>query len=252
MITSLKSEFRKLLTVRSTYFITGFVLLFVAFLSVYVFGYQQASQPATSPIYMADVLYNMLGTFVTFGLIIAILHVAHEYRYNTINYTLTLTTSRLRVLASKVIVLLSYATVMAGIVLLIAYFGAKLGLDIRNTTLVPQQLPLTEIAWQYIAYIWGYILTGVILAVLIRGLVGSIVAFFLIPTIEGILSLILKTNTKYLPFRSLDAIAATPVPEQFNVGFQVLSHTAALGVFAIYLAVFGSLAVFAFLKRDAS
>lgn len=252
MITSVKSELRKLLTVRSTYFITGFVLLFVAFLSTYVFGYQQASQPASSPLYTADVLYNMLGTFVTFGVIIAILHVAHEYRYNTINYTLTLTTSRLKVLASKVIVLLGYATIMAALTLTIAYFGSRLGLDIRNSTLAPQQFNFAEVAWQYIAYTWGYVLTGVILAVLIRGLVGSIVAFFLIPTIEGILSLILKTNTKYLPFRSLDAIAATPTPEQFSVGIQVLSHTAALGVFAIYLAVFGSLAVLAFVKRDAS
>lgn len=252
MVNSLKSEFRKLLTIRSTYYITLFVLAFGAFLAIYVFGYQQGSQPATSPIYMRDVLYNMISTFSTFAGIIAILNVAHEYRFNTISYTFTAARHRLTVLASKVIVLLTYATVLAGVTLAIGYFGAKFGLDLRNVDLAPQQLPLAEVWWQYLAYVWGSVLIGVILAVLIRGLVGSIVAMFLMPTLEGILSLILKTNTKYLPFRSLDAIAATPNPSPLAQGIEVLSHTAALGVFAIYLVVFGTLAVLAFLKRDAS
>lgn len=252
MIAIIRAEFRKLLTIRSTYILTGFTLALVTFLSIYVFGYQQAAQPATSPIYMADVLYNLLGTFITFAVIVAILHVTHEYRYNMINYTFTSTPNRLKVLGAKIFVLLAYATVVSAAVLAIAYFGAKFGLSLRNVSLVPQQLPLVELAWQYLAYAWGYVLTGVILAVLIRGVVGSIVAFFLIPTAEGILSLILKTDTKYLPFRSLDAIAATPSPAPFAADIQVLSHTAALGVFSVYLVIFGGVAIYSFLHRDAN
>lgn len=252
MINSLKSELHKLLSIRSTYFITGFVLLFVGFLSIYVFGYQQASYKADNPLYMNDVLYNMLGTFITFAVIIAILHFAHEYRYNTITYTLTLTTSRLKVLISKIAVLLAYTTVVGAAVLAISYFGSKFGLSLHDVTLAPQQMQWSELAWQYVAYAWGYVLAGGILVLLIRGLVGSIVAFFLIPTLEGLLSLILKTNTKYLPFRSLDAIAATPSPAPFAADIQVLSHAAALGVFSLYLVVIGGVAVWLFVHRDAS
>ena len=245
----LKSELRKLLTIRSTYYLTGFTLLLVTFLAVYVFGYQQASQKATSPIFMADALYNLLGTFVTFGVIVAILHVAHEYRYNTINYTLTAAKSRLAVLAGKVTVLLVYTTIVSLVTLAIAYFGTKWGLSLKDVTLVPQQLVWSDLAWQYLAYAWGYVLTGVVLALLIRGLVGSIVAFFLIPTLEGILSLILKGDTKYLPFRALDAIAATPNPV---IQLETLSHVAALGVFGIYIVVSGAIATVLFVRRDAS
>lgn len=252
MMSAIRAEFRKLVTIRSTYILTAFTLALVTFLSIYVFGYQQGSQPATSPIYMADTLYNLLGTFVTFAVIIAILHIAHEYRYNMISYTLTSTPNRLKVLGSKVVVLLAYTTLVSFVILAIAYFGSKFGLSLRNVTLVPQQLDLAQVAWQYLAYAWGYVLAGVILAVLIRGVVGSIVAFFLIPTAEGILSLILKTDTKYLPFRSLDAIAATPNPAPFAADIQVLSHTAALGVFSVYLVIFGGIAIYTFLNRDAN
>lgn len=250
MMATLKSEVRKLLTIRSTYFITILTLALVTFFSIYVFGYQQGSQPASSPIYMADTIYNLLGMFVTFATIIAILNVAHEYRYNLINYTFTLSRSRLRVLFSKVFVLLAYTTIIGAVTVAIAYFGSKFGLSLRGVELAPQQLPLVEVAWQYLAYSWGYVLIGIILAVIIRGVVGSIVAFFLIPTAEQILSLILKGNTKFLPFRSLDAIAATPNP--FVPDLAVLSHSAALGVFAIYLAVFGSIATYLFVTRDAN
>lgn len=244
---SLKSEFRKLLTVRSTYFITGFTLLLVTFLSVYVFGYQQAAQKASSAIFMSDTLYTMLGTFVTFAAIMAILLVAHEYRYGTIMYTLTSSTGRIRILFSKTIVMLTYSTVMGLLVLAIGYFGSRFGLELKGAALAPQNFPLIEIIWQYAAYVWGYTIAGILLAVLIRGLVGSIVAFFLIPTAEGILSLILKGNTKFLPFRSLDAIAATPVPEITTLG-----HTAALGVFSVYLFAFGTAALVLFVRRDAN
>lgn len=248
MIASLKSEFRKLFTVRSTYILTGFTLLLVTFLSIFVFGYKESSQKAASPIFMADTLYNMLGMFVTFAVIIAILHVCHEYRYSMINYTFSSARSRLTVLMSKTIVLLGYTLVFGFITLLIAYFGAKLGLDIKNASLVPQQLELATIAWQYLSYAWGYVLTGIILGVIIRSLVGAIVASFLLPTIEGILSLILKGNTKYLPFRSLDAVAATPNPA-FPI--EMLPHTTALGVFSIYIVIFSAIAVFLFVRRDA-
>ena len=251
MVTAIKTEFLKLLTVRSTYIFTGLILALVTFLSIYVFGYQQASQKATSPTFVADTVYSMIGMIVIAVVILSILLVAHEYRYNTILYTFTLNRSRLKVLLSKVLVMMTYALFVGVVTIAIAYFGAKFGLSLRGVSLSPQEIPLAQLAWQYLAYLWGYALVGIILAVIIRGLVGSIVAFFVIPTAEGLLSLILKDNTKYLPFRSLDAIAA-PVMTMPVPGFGNLANTTALAVFSVYLAIFGLIATLLFIKRDAS
>src|SRR5690349_8360006 len=226
MITTLKSEFRKLLTIRSTYFVSGFVLLVVAFFSIYVFGYKQAAGIPTDANFMSQAIYSMLGTFAIFATITAILIVAHEYRYNMILYSLTAARSRMRVLAAKVVVALSYATVLGTAVVILTYFGIRLGLSLKHIDLISQNFDLSILGPQWLAYIWGYALTGVILAVIIRSLVGSIVAFFLIPTIENILSLLLKGNTKFLPFRALDSIAATAIGNGVP-GSPNLSHLAA-------------------------
>lgn len=101
MLAALKSEFRKFLTVRSTYIVTGLIIAAVAFFSIYVFGYQFGIATPDNPRYLYDVIYNVIGIFVTFSAILAILLVTHEYRYNTINYTLTSSRSRVKVLLSK-------------------------------------------------------------------------------------------------------------------------------------------------------
>ena len=251
MFSTFKAEFRKLLTARSTYFLTGGVLALITFLSVFVFGYKQAAQKASSPIFMSDTIYAMLGTFVMIGAIIAILLVAHEYRYSTINYTLTFSRSRLKVLLAKVVTMLTYVTVVGALVIAIAYVGSKIGLGIRGETLVAQTLPL-DLIWKYAAYLWSYALVGIVLATLIRSLVGSIVAFFLLPVAEQMMSLLLKGNTKYLPFRSMDAIPVTVSPNAITAGTETLAAGAALGMACIYLGFFGLLAVISFVKRDAN
>lgn len=250
MLTTLKSEFRKLLTIRSTYFMSAFVLLVVSFFSVYVFGYKQAAGIPVNGDFLQQVVYSMLGTFAIFVTIVSILSVAHEYRYNTVLYTFTASGSRLRVLFAKTIVALSYATVVGAATIAATYFGTKLGLSIKGVDLVPQNFDLATLVPQWLAYIWGYALVGLILAVIIRGLVGSIVAFFLIPTIENILSLLLKGSTKYLPFRSLDAIAATAIGAV--PGSPNLTHMAAFLVSYGYIAAFGIIACILFVRRDAN
>lgn len=251
MIATLKSEFRKLLTIRSTYFVSGFVLLVVAFFSIYVFGYKQSAGIPVDSNFLAQVVYSMLGTFAIFATVTAILIVAHEYRYNMILYSFTASRSRLQVLFAKVIVALTYATVMGAVTIALTYFGTKFGLSFKDVALIPQTFDLATLVPQWTAYIWGYALLGIILAVIIRGLVGSIVAFFLIPTLENIMSLLLKGNTKYLPFRALDSIAATPIGDGIP-GSPNLSHSAALLVTCIYLGVFGLIACLLFVRRDAN
>lgn len=248
MTATLKSELRKLTTIRSTYLITAFVLAITSLLSFFAYGYKIDPALLASSGMVHEQLYSVISTFATFAAILSILLVAHEYRYNTIGYTLTLSKSRLKVLFSKITALLMYATVVGAAVLGAAYAASQIGLAMKGATLSPQVLS-ADIIWQFLAYTWGYVLTGVIIAVLVRGLVGSIVALLLIPMAEQLLSLVLKDNTKYLPFRSLDAVAVSttsPAP------FQVLSNMAGFGVFCIYLAVLGGAAVWLFVHRDAN
>lgn len=248
---SLRSEFKKLLTVRSTYFTTAFVLALTLFISIFVYGYKEA-RPAADPLFVADLLYQVLGLVAMAGVILSILLVAHEYRYNTITYTFTLSRRRLSVLLSKVIVMFSYTAVVAAAMLIIAYLGGKFGISLHHAVLAPQHFNVGEAIAQYFAYTWGYVLSGIILAVIIRGLVGSFVAYFLIPTAESILSLIIKGNTKYLPFRALDATAAIPNQQNIDMGLTTLSHMTAFIVTCAYLGFFGLIAVILFVKRDAN
>src|ERR1700744_3733974 len=103
MIATLKAEFRKLLTVRSTYVITGLVLVLVIFVAFYVEGWRLDSAGLRDPTQLAGDVTGALMITV-FGAIVAILLMTHEYRYNTIMYTLTSSNSRSKVFISKFIV----------------------------------------------------------------------------------------------------------------------------------------------------
>lgn len=254
MLTAIKSEFRKLLTVRSTYFVTGAVLLLVVFFNGFVLGYKEAMQKATSPFFVNDALFTAIGIFVTFCAILSILLVAHEYRYNTILYSFTLGRSRLKVLLAKVFVMLSYATVVGAVVLALGYGSLLLGLSLQGESMVAQNFDWIDMSLRYLLYVWGYALVGLVLALLIRGLVGAIVAFFVIPTIEEILSPLLKESAKYLPFRSLDSVPIVQDPGSFIAAStgQTLSTPAAIGLFGVYILVSGSIAAVLFLRRDAN
>lgn len=252
MLTAIKAEFKKFLTVRSTYLVTGFLLVLVTFLSVYVMGYHQAAAKAASEIYLADTIYTMVGTAMTFIAVLAMLLVAHEYRYNTILYSLTLARQRLNMLLGKLVVMWSYAILVTLVVIAIAVYGSQLGLRIKGVELAPQQFALLESLWQSIAYAMGYALVGLILATLIRGLVGTIVTFFVLSSVEGLLMPLLKENSKYLPFRSLDSIPVVTSPNSISAGFPTLDNLQALGLFTVYAVIFGTIAVIGFVRRDAN
>lgn len=252
MFASLKSEFRKLLTIRSTYIITGFTLALVAFLGVYVFGYQQSANDAKVVLdtgLMKTALFTAFGVFATTASIVAILSVTHEYRYNLINYTLTAAKSRLVVFLNKTLVALLYTIVVGVIVTAVMYLGMKLGLSIKGNTLITQDFPVADAVWQFGSYVIGMVLFALLIAFLVRGVVGAIVAFFLIPVVEQMLTLVLKDNADYLPFKALDAIASDGM---LGSPISSLTSLTALGVVAVYLAVIGTITAVLFIKRDAS
>lgn len=247
-MTELKAEFRKLLTVRSTYIITGLLIAFVIFIAFYVEGWRLAPQDLHNPAELSSDVFGALGLSV-FGAVIGILLMTHEYRYNTIIYTLTGSNSRSRVLFSKIIVISVYALLLTAVIAVLSPTASYLGVHAHGHILVPQTLHIGDLAWRSLFYGWSYGLIGLLLAVLIRIQVGAIVALFVIPSaIEGLLSQLLKHDAIYLPFTALAEVIG-------NQGFdstKPLSPGRAAAVVAVYLAVGWAVAWVLFLKRDAN
>lgn len=248
MLTALKSEFRKLLTIRSTYFVTGGALLLAALLNF--IAAQQQGSTIMSPLYMHDTaIFLGVNLFATFASVIAILHVAHEYRYNTIIYTLTTVNRRLKVFLSKTAVVMTYSVLIGALIVLVSYWAAKWGFAVKGVTVVSQHLAIWPLIWQSAAYILGNSLIAMLLALLIRSLVGAIVAYFFLPVIEQLLTLLMHDNVKYLPFDTLNQVGVTSTA---GPGIKTaLSPLHALGLLAIYVVVLYVVTLVLFIKRDA-
>lgn len=251
MLPTLKSEFRKLFTIRSTYVIILIVLALVALMCFYFEGYRGNTGSAASklaPTALQEIVGNAAGIGALFMAIIAVLFMAHEYRYNTIMYTLTANTRRTKVLLAK-----AFTITVVGVIfgVLIALFGLgsyMLGLQLRDATLPAQNFDLLTQLGKVAVYYGAYALIGLIIATLLRAVVGAIAVLLLVPTtIEPLISLVLKEKAVYLPFAATDTIMGASAIQNGN-----LSSNGAIGVTAIYLIVVGIITWLLFLKRDAN
>jgi len=253
MLPTLKAEFRKLLTVRSTYLIAGLVTLLVAFISFLFEGWQLKPAALHDPNQLSGDVTGALGLTV-FGAIVAILLVTHEYRYNTIMYTLTSSNSRSKVLLSKFIVVSLYAVLLTALIGTLAPVMSYLGVTAHGHTLAPQTLHYGSLAWRSLFYGWGYGMAGLIIAFLARNQVASIVALFVVPgIIEQLLGMWwLKHNSVYLPFSSLSQVLNGPATGSGMPTSSSLSSAKAAGVYIVYLVVGWVVAWYMFLKRDAN
>ena len=176
MKTALKTELRKLFTVRSTYFVTFLILLLVSFFSFYIEGFRQTE--VVGPHKFSSVLLGSVGLVSQLGTIVCILLIAHEYRYNTISYTLTYSNSRLKTLLAKIVASISFLTILAVVCGLLAIGLTYLGLNAHNTTIPPQDFNVIQLFGRSIFYCVAYGLTGLLLAVLFRNIVASIILLF--------------------------------------------------------------------------
>lgn len=250
MIPTLKAEFRKLFTIRSTYIITLVVLLFTGLMSFYFEGYKGNTGSAAStlePTALQEIIGNTAGMGVLFLAIIAVLFMAHEYRYNTIMYTLTANTRRTTVLLIKMLTISIFSVMFSLVTVLFGVGMYLLGVQLRDAALPAQEFSIWTSLGKVMLYYIGYALIGVMLAVLLRVVVGAVAALLLVPTtVEPLIGIVLKDNAVYLPFAALDTIMGASLM-QGN-----LTSTAAIGVSAIYIAVFGVITWLLFLRRDAN
>lgn len=235
MKSAIKAELRKLLSIRSTYFIAGFSTLLVAFLSFYARGIKSIT-PVSNTGEIADT--SMIAVSVV-GIILAIaatLLVTHEYRYNTVTYTLTAAHRRNEMLLSKVVAVTVFSLAMCIFIAILAPILHVIGWKIQGISYVQQQLPVLSILWKVALVGWGYSMYALIIAFIARSVVVSAVALFLLPsTIENLLGILLKTNQAYLPFTALNSIMQRGAISQGAAAFTVLGYIATGLVISWYL-----------------
>lgn len=249
MIPAIKAEVRKIFTVRSTYLILAFVALLEIFFAFYVGGWHQTTQDLQNPLNLASEVTSAISAVAVFAALIATLLITHEYRFNTIMHTLTLSNSRSKVLLAKILVISGFSLIFTLIVGGAAPLLAVLGANLHHLHMVPQIIDHKSLLWRGLFFGWGYSMVGLLLAVLIRNQIGAIIALFIAPdTIEGLLSLLLKKRTVYLPFTALHSVLG----EGASPYLKDISHARAVLIFGAYLLVGWIVAWVMFLRRDAN
>lgn len=245
MIRAILTEFRKVFSIRSTYVILLIALGLEIFFAFYATGYRASAADAKNPLYLAGEVSNAVSFLSLFCAIVGVLLVTHEYRYNTIMYTLTSNGSRTRVFVSKVFVISVFAAVFAAVYGMLSPLLAKLGMQMHDITLAPQQFDTWDLLWRAVFTGWGFSMYAMIIAWIIRAQVGALAAMFLIPSmLEPLVSLLLKSNAVYLPFTALSAV--------FSVFSKELWYTHAAALCLLYIVIGWLVSWGLFLKRDAN
>jgi ABC-2 type transport system permease protein len=249
MTTNLKAELRKVFSIRSTYVILAFVLLIELLFAFYGSGWRINAQDLHNPMTLNSDVTAAVSTVSIFVALIAALLVTHEYRYNTIMYSLTLSRRRSRVLLAKILVISAFAVVFTLAAAALSPLLADLGAHAHHLHFVPQKFYYGTLLWHSLFFGWGYAMAGLLIATLIRNQIGAIVTLFIAPTtVEGVLSLLLKKNTVYLPFSALHTVIGQGMTTYRNA----ITPLHAAMVFTAYLLVGWIIAWILFLKRDAN
>ncbi|HET8991551.1 MAG TPA: ABC transporter permease [Candidatus Saccharimonadales bacterium] len=249
MTKEIRAEFRKVFTTRSTYALLGAVVFLLLLLGFYVAGWHSNKADLMNPLRLQMIAQQAINALSIFPAVIAVLLFTHEFRYNTISYSLTLSNNRSKVLLAKIIAISVVALVTTAFLGAAAPLLAKLAIHINHLHLAPQQFHYGSLIWKGLMFGWGMAMAGLVIAALIRNQIGAIVTLFIVPsTIEGLLSIWLKSNTVYLPFSALHRMLGAGD----SVNGATLSPLHAMFVFLAYLVVAWAIAWYLFLKRDAS
>ncbi len=254
MLHALKSEIRKLLSVRSTYVILFLVLVFTAIYAFYVEGYRGLSGSGASQVNeyaLREIVLIATTTGSIFLAVIGILFIVHEYRHNTIMYTLTASNSRTKVLGAKLLALLGFSvafTAICGLFGLLSYF---IGISLRDVSLPEQTFDTINIIGRIMFYNLTYALFGMLLAIITRNIAAAIILLLITPTtVEPLIGLLLKDTAGYLPFTALEK--ATAIHGDVSMFPGSLSTASSYAVVIVYLLIGWLVAWWLFLRRDAN
>lgn len=295
MVSTLKAEFKKLLTVRSTY-VMVLIAIFLAGLFNYLgtspIVYEEVKEPTSSeqeasasrePLPPEEVvvrvsrdlpkeklatnLQDTIPVVSLFFAVVVVLLMAHEFRHNTITYTLTASNSRSKVLVSKIIVSLAFTIVATILAILTVVAVTYLAVQIRDLNLPSQG----SFDWGYIlarllGYTVGFCLLALAIATLVRNIVAGVVAPFILLSVDALIGGLLQNwknieASKVLPLSALNRVnnlAADYTPRNApddGITDTLLLPATVLGATAVFAAYFIGLWIIAwylFLRRDAT
>ncbi len=251
MVNEIKAEFRKVFSVRSTYVMSAIALLLVMFFGFFVVGMHTQHGNTFSPTFLNNKISGSISIVTFFVGLVGVLLVTHEYRYNTITYSLTGSNSRSKVFFAKILTITAYSLLFTAVIAVLAPLMISFGVHAHGIKLVPQTFYYRDLAWRCLFYGWGYAMIAVILAYIIRNQIATIVTLLIGPDlIDGILSLWLKKNIVYLPFDSLQNVLGSARNNLANAQGSITPFHSLLVVMA-YLIVGWLVAWYLFLKKDA-
>ena len=248
---TLAGEFRKLLTVPSTYAAAALAFVVSAGMATYLAGSEATSEGLAERTFLATKVADTMAIVAILGAVVGVLVVTHEYRYNMLPYTLTATNDRNKVLAAKVAVVTTFAVVVSLGVDVVAVAASSLTAHlVHGHELAPQTLGYGDLLWRTVLYGWGYAIAGTAIALLVRNQVGAVVtAFVLFGPVEGILSSALGTYGYLLPFTALANVLGSKLS---NEALTSVSHQQAALAFLVDITIAVSVGWLGFLRRDAS
>lgn len=246
MMSAIRGEFRKIFSIRSTYLFILFGIAMTLLFAFYGEGLKYKG-PTDNPLQLQNEIINAVNALSLFVALIGVLLVTHEYRYNTIMYTLTTSNSRTKTLFAKLIAVTCVTLLLTLFYATLSPLLAALGLQISGTHLVHQVFYFRDIWWRVLLYGWGYTMYGLILAVTIRNQIGAIVALFLTQaTVEPLIGLVFKSAQEYMPFFAINKLLS------IQVDGPPVSYAKPATTVAVYIVVGWILSWILFVKRDAN
>lgn len=253
MIAALKSELRKLLTVRSTYILVaialGLTVLF-NYLSTSSTTYEEAVCETTGEVLYSnnyngpvqsspdgamaeeemcagevivstkvdkELSENKLIANIQEGASIAslfiaitvVLMMAHEFRYNTISYSLTSSNSRTKFFLSKLTIAISFILVVSLLAAGITVATTYAAVNMKDLVMPAQDYNWLYLLARIIGNTLGFSLIGFALVTMVRSLTAGIAALFVLPTLDQLGGFLLASRdiiepTKVLPYSALE------------------------------------------------
>lgn len=243
MLSTVKAEFRKLLTLRSSYGVAIVCLVLVFLFAFYGAGFHSQPGDLKNPHLLAQQASDAISFLGVIGALVAVLLVTNEYRYNLIVYTLTAARSRSRVVVAKLLAVTAYALVFAALFAVLSPLLAAAGLHVHGVRYVHQSIPYASLVWRILFGGWALFMYAFVIAQLIRNQVGALVTAFVFPGIVNqLLTLVFRGNSKYLPYFAVDNV--------LHGGS--LSYGKAALVAVLYIVAAVLVSWWLFLKRDAN
>lgn len=270
---ALAYEWRRITTVRSTFWFSGMAIAFsglIAFIIALSFSSSDFSTSGISTFFQASTLVVTAGGSVIFVpvlsapfcAVIGAMSFGHEYRYGTIKQSLTAMPDRMTFFFAKLVILIGW---LLALMVVVTVVNVLLGfLFLSGFTLSGEAVrPIVN----FILYNVGWGISGFGLAVVFRNLAGALVGVLVYPlvmepigyniirvvrlgTFDRIANLFPASagrRTIYSPYSPF----ANPIGDASNTTVHVWGLVASTAVFWCGLLVLTVAALGLFLKRDA-